>query len=52
MTESLLGDPAWMPPIGRFGEPEEVAALAAFLCSEEARFINGAGHLIDGGYAA
>ena len=33
----------------RGGEPEEVAALAAFLASDEAGYITGANYLIDGG---
>ena len=36
-------------PIGRMGKPEEVAALALFLCSDEAAFITGAAYPIDGG---
>ncbi len=36
-------------PIGRMGKPEEVAALAAFLCSDEASFITGAAYTVDGG---
>jgi len=36
-------------PMKRFGKPEEVAALAAFLLSGEAAFINGAVITIDGG---
>jgi NAD(P)-dependent dehydrogenase (short-subunit alcohol dehydrogenase family) len=36
-------------PIGRMGEPKEVAALTAFLCSEEASFITGAAYDLDGG---
>jgi NAD(P)-dependent dehydrogenase (short-subunit alcohol dehydrogenase family) len=39
---------AWQP-IGRMGRPEEVAALAAFLCSAEAAFITGAAYDLDGG---
>lgn len=35
-------------PIGRMGEPEEVAALALFLCSDEAAFITGTDYPIDG----
>lgn len=37
-------------PIGRMGTPEEVAALAHFLCSDEAAFITGADLPLDGGY--
>jgi len=37
-------------PIGRMGEPEEVAALAYFLCSDEASFLTGTDYPIDGGF--
>jgi NAD(P)-dependent dehydrogenase (short-subunit alcohol dehydrogenase family) len=37
-------------PIGRMGLPEEVAALALFLCSDEATFITGADLPLDGGF--
>ncbi|TVQ02621.1 MAG: glucose 1-dehydrogenase [Balneolaceae bacterium] len=37
-------------PIGRMGEPEEIAALALYLCSEEAAFITGSNFPIDGGF--
>jgi 3-oxoacyl-[acyl-carrier protein] reductase len=36
-------------PVGRFGEPGDVAALVAFLASDEAGFINGQAINIDGG---
>jgi NAD(P)-dependent dehydrogenase (short-subunit alcohol dehydrogenase family) len=36
-------------PLGRYGEPEEVASLVAFLCSDEARYITGSAYTIDGG---
>jgi 2-keto-3-deoxy-L-fuconate dehydrogenase len=36
-------------PIGRMGKPEEVAAAALFLCSDEASFITGTGFPVDGG---
>ncbi|CCH02389.1 short-chain dehydrogenase/reductase SDR [Fibrella aestuarina BUZ 2] len=36
-------------PIGRMGTPQEVAALALFLCSDEAGFITGCDYPIDGG---
>lgn len=37
-------------PIGRMAEPEEVAALALFLCSDEAAFITGTDYPLDGGF--
>jgi len=38
-------------PMGRLGTPEEVAWLALFLASEEASYITGQAHLVDGGMA-
>ena len=40
------------PAIKRLIEPDEVAELAAFLCSKEASFINGASIVMDGGWTA
>ncbi len=37
-------------PIGRMAQPHEVAALALFLCSDEAAFITGVDYPIDGGF--
>jgi len=37
-------------PIGRMAEPEEIAALALYLCSDEASFITGSDYPIDGGF--
>ncbi len=37
-------------PIGRMAEPEEIASLALFLCSDEASFITGSDYPIDGGF--
>ena len=39
-------------PLGRYGEPDEVAALVAFLCSDDAKFISGGVYTIDGGSRA
>lgn len=39
-------------PIGRLGRSEEVAALIAFLASDDASFISGSYHLVDGGYTS
>jgi len=36
-------------PIGRMGQPDEVATAALFLCSDEASFITGSAYPVDGG---
>ena len=38
-------------PMGRLGTAQEVAALAIFLASDEASYITGQAHLVDGGMA-
>lgn len=58
MTEGHFQDPdraariAGSHAIGRGGEPEEVAAPIAFLCSDDASYITGAILAVDGGYSA
>ena len=37
-------------PIGRMGQPHEIAELALFLCSDAAAFITGSNYAIDGGF--
>lgn len=37
-------------PMGRFGQPEDVAGLVVFLASERARWITGVAYNVDGGY--
>ena len=37
-------------PIGRMGRPEEIAALALYLCAEESGFITGNDYPVDGGF--
>jgi 3-oxoacyl-[acyl-carrier protein] reductase len=37
-------------PIGRWAQPEELAAAALFLASDEASFVNGAVYVVDGGF--
>ncbi|MEQ9297869.1 MAG: SDR family oxidoreductase [Cyclobacteriaceae bacterium] len=38
-------------PIGRMGQPSEIAHLALYLCSDEAGFVTGSNYYIDGGFA-
>jgi NAD(P)-dependent dehydrogenase (short-subunit alcohol dehydrogenase family) len=37
-------------PVGRMGKPNEVAALALYLCSDESSFVTGADYPLDGGF--
>jgi 2-keto-3-deoxy-L-fuconate dehydrogenase len=43
---------AKLQPLGRLGQPDEVAQLVLFLASENAKFITGSLQVIDGGYTA
>ena len=38
-------------PMGRIGKPEEMAALAIYLASDESAFTTGQAHIVDGGFA-
>jgi 3-oxoacyl-[acyl-carrier protein] reductase len=44
-TQAMLG----ATPLGRLGDPEDVAGAVRFLCADEARFVTGAVLLVDGG---
>ena len=46
--EALMDSYKAMHPIGRIGEPEDVAAMAVYLASEEASFITGSAFTVDG----
>lgn len=58
MTAKLLQDPTYRElmldgtPCGRTGKPEEVAAVVAFFCSDDASFVNGEILGVDGGWRA
>jgi NAD(P)-dependent dehydrogenase (short-subunit alcohol dehydrogenase family) len=47
-----MNTPILQIPVGRWGKVEEIGALAAFLCSDDAGFITGTDILIDGGWCA
>ncbi len=58
MTKDLISDPKARQgllariPLGRFGKPADIGAVAAFLASDEADYITGALLFVDGGWLA
>ena len=58
MTKPWFDDPTMRSyfmansPIGRFAQPEEIAGMVLFLCSDFASFAVGQTFAIDGGYTA
>lgn len=49
--EQALADFRARQPMGRLGRPEEIAAMARYLASDEAAFTTGQTYIIDGGWA-
>jgi NAD(P)-dependent dehydrogenase (short-subunit alcohol dehydrogenase family) len=50
--DALVAKFARQVPLGRIGEPDDVAYAALYLCSDEAKFVTGAELYVDGGIAA
>jgi 2,5-dichloro-2,5-cyclohexadiene-1,4-diol dehydrogenase 1 len=58
LKSAMENDPGLEPalaavhPMNRFGQPEEIAAMARFLISDEASFATGAAYAVDGGHTS
>lgn len=50
-TDEVFNKSRKITPLGRLGDPEEIAKTVKFLCSDESSFINGSVITADGGYS-
>lgn len=51
-ARGTAGNLGQLNPLGRYGEPQEIAAMAAFLASDEASYVNGQAIAVDGGLSS
>jgi NAD(P)-dependent dehydrogenase (short-subunit alcohol dehydrogenase family) len=52
VAEQYMARTVGLVPLGRIGEPDELAGVAVFLASDEARYVTGAEYVVDGGFTA
>lgn len=51
-TKEAIEQFTGLEPVGRFGQPEEIANAVVWMCSDEASFVTGHAMAIDGGFVA
>ncbi len=51
-ARGTAGNLGQLNPLARYGEPHEIAAMAAFLASDEASYVNGQAIAVDGGLSS
>lgn len=51
-ARGTAGNLGQLNPLARYGEPQEIAAMAAFLASDEASYVNGQAIAVDGGLSS
>jgi NAD(P)-dependent dehydrogenase (short-subunit alcohol dehydrogenase family) len=51
-AEQYMARTVGLVPLGRIAQPEELAGVAVFLASDEARYVTGAEYVVDGGFTA